>query len=232
MRLYRTIPIFLLLAGLPSGAAQTRRPRPEFQPVADVPGLPRVLLIGDSISIGYTIPLRKALQGVANLHRPPENCESTREGLAKLERWLGDGHWDVIEFNWGLHDLKYVDEKGKLTSVEQGRQKVPLPEYKRNLEKLVQRLERTGAVLIWRNTTPVPPGARGRIPGSEDRYNQAAAVIMARHGIRVNDMNGFIRKNRIPHIKPDNVHFSRQASAQLAAESAAVIREALAATKR
>src|SRR5437762_2496146 len=29
--------------------------------IRDVPGLPRVLLIGDSISIGYTLPVRKLL---------------------------------------------------------------------------------------------------------------------------------------------------------------------------
>ena len=35
--------------------------RPEFAFVEDDPALPRVLLIGDSISIGYTMPVRKRL---------------------------------------------------------------------------------------------------------------------------------------------------------------------------
>lgn len=42
--------------------------------VKDVPGLPRVLLIGDSVSRGYTLAARKALAGKANVHRAPENC--------------------------------------------------------------------------------------------------------------------------------------------------------------
>lgn len=42
-------------------------------PITDTPGLPRVLLIGDSISMGYTLPVRDLLKGRANVHRIPEN---------------------------------------------------------------------------------------------------------------------------------------------------------------
>ena len=46
-----------------------------------MPGLPRVLLIGDSISIGYTLEVRKLLAGKANLHRIAENGGPTRTYL-------------------------------------------------------------------------------------------------------------------------------------------------------
>src|SRR5262249_4795155 len=98
-----------LLIGERSSAvlAQTKgKADPAFAPVKDDPALPRVLLIGDSISIGYTVPARKLLQGKANVHRIPENGGPTSNGSAKLDKWLGDGKWDVIHFNWGLHDLK------------------------------------------------------------------------------------------------------------------------------
>jgi len=68
-------------------------------------GLPRVLLIGDSVSVGYTLAVRKELEGKANVHRPPSNCGSTKIGMRDLDKWLGVGKWDVIHFNWGLHDL-------------------------------------------------------------------------------------------------------------------------------
>src|SRR5689334_20512700 len=42
-------------------------------PVKDRPGLPRVLLIGDSISVCYTPATREELKGEANVHRIPEN---------------------------------------------------------------------------------------------------------------------------------------------------------------
>ena len=81
---------------------------------------------------------------------------STQEhGLAHLEAWLGDASWDVIHFNHGLHDLKYVDAQGKNTrSKEDGHIQIPLESYGENLEKIAKRLKQTGAHLIFATTTP------------------------------------------------------------------------------
>ena len=57
---------------------------PAFATVVDDPALPRVLLIGDSISIGYTVPVRKALAAQANVHRIPENGADTRSHTPKF----------------------------------------------------------------------------------------------------------------------------------------------------
>ena len=62
---------------------------PVMQPIEDDPALPRVLLIGDSISIGYTLPVRKLLEGKANVHRPLTNCGPTTRGLEQIDAWLG-----------------------------------------------------------------------------------------------------------------------------------------------
>ena len=82
---------------------------PEFKKAfanpKDKAGLPRVLLIGDSISIGYTVDVRKLLAGKANVHRIPCNAQTAGYGSDKLPDWLGDKRWDVIHFNWGLWDL-------------------------------------------------------------------------------------------------------------------------------
>ncbi|KRP37015.1 MAG: hypothetical protein ABS34_04775 [Opitutaceae bacterium BACL24 MAG-120322-bin51] len=66
--------------------------------------LPNVLIIGDSISIAYTQPVVEQLKGVANVQRVKANCGDTQRGLQSLHVWLGRTHWDVIHFNWGLHD--------------------------------------------------------------------------------------------------------------------------------
>src|SRR5436190_1240007 len=140
---------FLLIASL-SAIAQPNDfslQSPAFAPVADQAGLPRVLIIGDSISIGYTVTVRKELAGTANVHRIPENGADTANGLKKLDDWLGDSHWDLIHFNWGLHDLKVTPDGGR---------QVPLEIYEKNLEALAARLNKTGARLIWATTTPVP----------------------------------------------------------------------------
>src|SRR5262245_13412125 len=69
---------------------------PAFAQIQDVPGLPRVLIIGDSISIGYTLPLRETLKGKANVHRPATNCGPTARGVQSIDQWLEGGKWDVI----------------------------------------------------------------------------------------------------------------------------------------
>jgi alpha-galactosidase len=193
---------------------------PAMQPVTDDPRLPRVLLIGDSISIGYTLPVRALLKGVANVHRIPENGGPTTRGLANLDEWLGTNQWDAIHFNWGLHDLKLEAD---------GRHQVECDRYEANLERLLDRLQRTGAALVWATTTPVPQGVKGaqRDPADVPRYNDAARRVMDAAGIRVNDLYSFSQP-RIARIQiPQNVHFTVAGSAELARPVAREIRAAL-----
>ena len=202
-----------------------KRPNP-MDAIEDDPELPRVLLIGDSISIGYTLPVRELLRDRANVHRPPTNCASTKHGLEGIDEWLGKGKWDVIHFNWGLHDLKYMGPNGKNladpkdpTSAPQ----VPLEKYTENLAMLVKRLQKTGAKLIWRNTTPVPEGAKGRVVGDSAKYNAAAAKIMSVHGIPTDDLYSFSEKRWDTIGRKANVHFTQAGSEALAHQVARTI---------
>jgi acyl-CoA thioesterase-1 len=206
----------------------SRTPRnPALVAVEDVPGLPRVLLIGDSISVGYTLPTRKLLAGIANVHRIPANGGPTTRGLDQLERWLGESKWDVIHFNFGLHDLKHANERGKLVDVDRGPRQVTLDAYRENLRRIVTRLKRTGARLIWCTTTPIPQGAKGRVPGDELEYNKVAAEVMREEGIEVNDLHAFAAA-RLPEIgKPADVHFTPEGSEALATQVARRIEAAL-----
>lgn len=177
--------------------------------------LPRVLLIGDSISIGYTPVVRELLAGKADVQRIPGNGGPTINGLAHLDEWLGSGRWDVIHFNWGLHDLKIMDD---------GKRQVPLEDYERNLRELVKRLKRTGARLVWASTTPVPAGKLSppRETADVPAYNGVALKIMEENGIAIDDLYGFALP-RLPEIQLDaNVHFTQagyRALAERVAES-------------
>ena len=95
-RMNRRIFISLLLAT--SAFAQDKKVDPAFAPVVDESGLPRVLIIGDSISIGYTAGVRGLLAGKANVHRNAGNAESTVTGLAKLEEIIKNGEAVGIQF--------------------------------------------------------------------------------------------------------------------------------------
>jgi len=207
-----------------------------FAKIEDDPDLPRVLLIGDSISIGYTLGVRERLEGIANVHRPPTNCGPTTRGLAGIDSWLGDGQWDVIHFNWGLHDLKYVDRRSepsatsKRVDPSQGVIQVPIEEYSENLDKLIQRMQKTGATLIWRTTTPVPAeGSHGRISGDAARYNEAAKEIVKKYdGILVDDLYALVKPSQDKwKSSKGNVHFNKQGNEALAEHVADTIRKAI-----
>ncbi|MBL7043402.1 MAG: SGNH/GDSL hydrolase family protein [Pirellulaceae bacterium] len=207
-----------------------RPPNPAMKSIADDPNLPRVLLIGDSISIGYTVPVRQLLAGKANVHRPPANCGPTTRGLESIDAWLGDGRWDVIHFNWGLHDLKYMGPTGRNLAdpdTSDSHQQVPIEQYEANLRKLVERMQRTDATLIWCSTTPVPKGAKGRVVGDAAKYNEVAAKIAKESGIAVDDLYGFARPRLAEIQMPANVHFTPSGSKELAKQVVASINAAL-----
>lgn len=203
-------------SGKKKAPARPKAPNPAYAPVTDVAGLPRVLLLGDSISIGYTLPVRAKLAGKANVHRPPENCGDSARGVASLDQWLGPGKWDVIHFNFGLHDLKYLDAKGQLAAPEKGKQVHTLAQYEANLRTIVARLKQTGAKLIFATTTPVPAGSSGRIEDDSIHYNAVAVRVMREMGVALDDLHAFVKPRQAQLQRPANVHFSDQGSAQLA----------------
>ncbi len=193
--------------------------------------LPKALLIGDSISIGYTPHVVAALKGKVQVIHHRGNAQHTGTGLKMLDRWVGETQWDVIHFNWGLWDLCYRHPQSK----EQGRRDkkrgtltTPLDQYEKNLDRLAGRLKKTKAKLIWAHTSTVPEGEAGRKSGDDDRYNEAAARVMKKHGIRINDLNSLT--DGFPpelFVQPGDVHYKAEGSKKIGQAVAREISEAL-----
>jgi len=194
----------------------------------EVKPLPNVLIIGDSISNGYTPFVRVIMKERAVVVHAPGNSQSTEYALPKLAGWLGDKKWDVINFNWGLHDMKYINAEYKLVSVDKGRQWVPVEQYEKNLHLLVKQLKATGSQLVWCMTTPVPEGAAGRVPGEEVAYNAAARRVMESESVVINDLCAFIKPDRLKRGgRPKDVHYTKEGSELLAGEVVKYIDAAL-----
>jgi lysophospholipase L1-like esterase len=207
------------------------------------PRLPNVLILGDSISIGYTLEVRALLKDRANVFRPisasgsqAENCAGTTQGVKAIDRWLGDRRWAVIHFNFGLHDLKHVAKAGDDTATSNSNhpRQAELNQYRRNLETIVRKLKSTGARLVFATTTPVAPNTRNplREPDAPPRYNAAAIEIMNAHGIPVNDLHAFCGPQLDRIQQPRNVHFTAAGSKFIAQEVARVIVRELAAVAK
>lgn len=193
--------------------------------------LPKALILGDSISMAYTQPVVDALKGKIAVSRPRANCGSTAVGLANIDKWLEGGPWQVIHFNWGLHDLCYRNPKSKTQGNRDkvnGTQSVPIAEYEKNLEMLVERLKKTGAKLIFASTTIVPDGEAGRVVGDDVKYNAAAERVMKKHGVTINDLHA-VSKTFGPELfsGPGNVHFKTEGSQKLATQVVSAIEAAL-----
>jgi lysophospholipase L1-like esterase len=228
MKPFRFASLLALFA--PLVFAQTpaaKAPEPSFAAVTDTPGLPRVLLIGDSISMGYTLPVRARLQGRANVHRPAENCSESAKGVKRLDAWLGDGKWDVIHFNFGLHDVKYLDAAGKYVTPDKGKQVASVADYEKNLRTMVARLKQTGAKLIFATTTPVPSASSGRVEHDELRYNETAVRVMKELGVAVDDLHALVVPQQAKIQLPHNVHFTKEGYEALADQVVAHVAPAL-----
>lgn len=179
--------------------------------VPDDPKLPRVLLIGDSVSRGYTQATRKALAGKANVHRAPANCGPTASGIKNMDVWLGNGKWDVIHFNFGIHDRN-----------------TPLTDYTQRLEQLIERMKKTGARLIWASTTPIPDSPDGKqTAASIVERNKAAAGVMKKHDVLTDDLFAAITPRLAELQPPNDVHFNAKGYDFLGETVAASIQQAL-----
>ncbi|MDR2676087.1 MAG: SGNH/GDSL hydrolase family protein [Opitutaceae bacterium] len=180
-----------------------------FAFVKEDPSLPNALVIGDSISIGYTAEVRALLVRKFNVFRVPDNAQNTTFTLENIDAWLEGKKWAVIHCNWGLHDLT---SRG------------PKPDgYAKNLEILIDRLRATGAVVVFATSTPVPPDSIGRAPGAELPYNARAREVMRGRQVFINDLHAAALPRLEEWQLPADVHFSAHGSAMLAQRVARAI---------
>ncbi|MDG1832029.1 MAG: SGNH/GDSL hydrolase family protein [Verrucomicrobiota bacterium] len=193
--------------------------------------LPKALLIGDSISLGYTPHVVAVLKGKVEVRHHKGNAQHTGTGLKMLDRWVGETKWDVIHFNWGMWDLCYRHPQSKVQGrrdKERGTLTTSLEQYEKNLDQLAARLKKTKAKLIWAHSTTVPEGEAGRKVGDDDKYNQAAVRVMKKHGVEINDLNALT--DSFPaelFVRPGDVHLKTEGSKKLGQAVALKIMKAL-----
>ena len=194
----KIIPLIILLSAL----ACTKPP-------------PSILIIGDSISIGYTPFVKDLLGENAIVVHNEGNAQHTGTGLEKIQDWIGGKDWDIIQFNWGLWDLAYrhedSEEQGKRDKVN-GTVTYTPEKYKANLDSLVRLIkESSSSDLLFVTTSYVPEGEAGRFAEDALIYNRAAIEVMNKHKVKVNDIYEF---SRAVHEKfataPDNVHYTEE----------------------
>jgi lysophospholipase L1-like esterase len=167
----------------------------------------KVLLIGDSIRMGYEDIVRRGLEGVAEVWAPKENGRDSRNVLAHAESWMARQSATLIHVNCGLHDIKRPPG-----SVEPA---VPLQEYRRNVRQILTGALESGATAIWALTTPVNQEWHhenkpfDRFQRDVIAYNGAAAAIARELGAEVEDLYQLImHAGRDRLLLHDGVHYN------------------------
>lgn len=186
--------------------------------------LPKVLIIGDSISIGYTPHVREMLKGKAVVKHHKGNAQHTGTGLREIDQWIGKTKWDVIHFNWGLWDLCYRHPESKV----QGRRDkingtiaVTLEQYEKNLNQLVKRLKKTDAKLIWAHTTLIPEKEPGRFVGDGKKFNEVATKVMKKYSVSINDIHSLTMEFPADlFVMPGDVHYTNDGYKKIAKQVA------------
>ena len=190
--------------------------------------LPKILIIGDSISGGYFPYIKKNLTDQAELFQAisyDENgkikacCGGTTQGVKEIDTYLSEKKWDIIHFNFGLHDIKHIDPITGKNSKNLSHPHQASPEqYEKNLIEIIEKLKLTGAKLIFATTTPYPDklGKQMRSPGMSKVYNEVALRVMNNNGIEINDLYGLVLPRMEELQRPNNVHFLDKGSEVLA----------------
>ena len=173
--------------------------------------LPLIVLIGDSIRMGYQDHVVNQLAGRAEVWVPKENGGDSRNVLSHLEQWVLARQPDLVHVNCGLHDLK------KAFGAESA---VPLAEYERNVRQILQRLQRElNRAVVWATTTPVDENWHhqnkgfDRLEADVEAYNAAARAVAEDLGVPIDDLFAVVqREGKTRLLTQDGVHFTTEGS--------------------
>ena len=178
-----------------------------------------ILLIGDSIRMGYCQMVKNQLAQQAQVLFPEDNCRSSQYLIFSLNGWRNQvdapelvdlvifncGHWDIAHWT-GLEE--------SLTSPE---------EYRKNIRMIITQLRKlfVNARVIFVTTTPMNPsgllGINPRTSEEIDDYNAVAAEVCQAQAVPVIDLNGFCRSWGSEYYR-DYCHFTPEGFARLGEE--------------
>lgn len=213
MTYLRTVGSVLLLSEWLAGAAE----------------LPLVILLGDSIRMGYQNVTTRELAGTAQVWAPKENCAHSAHTLAHLDKWLEGKTPTLIHINCGLHDM-WRNDDGSIRHAEEA--------YVENLAAIFARLKELApqATLVFALTTPVDQDLQktsryGRVVRRNadiPRYNAAARELAQANGVLVNDLYAAVNHIGLKQlISADGVHLNQQGCDVLGKAVADCVRQAL-----
>ena len=173
----------------------------------------KVLLVGDSIRMGYDKYVKMALDREASVFYPAENCRFTQYVLRYIHEWIAacGEEPDCIHWNAGLWDCLHLFEDGPAT---------PLEAYKQYIERICVRIRKTAphAKVIFATSTPVDeasylqPERAMRYNREIEEYNAAAVEIVKKHGFAVNDLYALMKDKPLSWHSDKTHYYTKEAT--------------------
>jgi lysophospholipase L1-like esterase len=149
----------------------------------------QILLLGDSIRMGYCGNVKQLLAKDAEVIYPCENCRSSQNIIMSLTAWVKlckPQSVKVVQFNCGHWDAAHFQYDAEPLTSER--------EYRKNLAVIVRMLKGRfpQATLVFATTTPMnpayPENSNPRTTEDIMRYNEIAAEVMRENGVEINDL--------------------------------------------
>ncbi|MDA0836362.1 MAG: hypothetical protein O2857_01115 [Planctomycetota bacterium] len=196
-----------------------------FSPRTDLgiedPQLPRILIIGDSISGHYLPGVRARMRGLANVIGESSMTKGTWASMGpsfyrsdwaargdNLKKFLTErGPFDIVHFNNGIHNFASAKPGDEKPYVEQ-------------LRIVVSTIRAAGAVCLFANSTGTV--ADNTIPKAPNyltncrAFNAAAEAVMRELNVPVTDIYGMIQPRIRELISSDLIHTNKEADEMMA----------------
>ncbi len=166
-----------------------------METVTDPTGQPTVMVIGDSISIGYFPAIKAALVNRDVVHNP---CNAMDSGWSAqhIDQWMTSRtSFEAITWNNGLWD---VASWGPSSDAQ----------YEANLHYIATALKAKSSKIIFVLTTQVLPGTDYRNNADVLAKNAVAIAVMASEGIPVVDLYTVSTTIQSEHVNPTDVHYT------------------------
>ncbi|MBI4976581.1 MAG: hypothetical protein HZC28_03820 [Spirochaetes bacterium] len=196
------------------GGASTAANRTDAPAAPVNPNLKTVVLIGDSIRMGYQSYVKSALEGKVNIAAPAENCRHSGVIVENIKKWILDVKPDLVHINVGLHDL--------IVNKFSGAFQIPVETYAANLDIIFKTLRENNIKVIWSTTTPVIDALYAKNNSGQTfirhdadvmTYNEAAREVMQRYNIPVLDLYAFVKTQEVDGFyHKDGLHYTGNGS--------------------
>ncbi|NLB41400.1 MAG: hypothetical protein GX815_03935 [Clostridiales bacterium] len=187
-----------------------------------------VILLGDSIRIGYCNYVKEELKDIAEVVFPDDNSRFTQYTFVNLFSWLAlvdnPEDIDVIHWNNGLWDVVHFNgDNLPLNTTE---------EYANTLRRICRKMKEKApnAKIIFATMTPINEdwiqGPNYRIQNEVIKYNGIASDVMKEQGIEVNDLFKLLDKQPVSYFI-DQCHLKPEGYQLVARQVSSVIKKAL-----